>query len=466
MGFSLFHALGGAAEQYTKDVAKEQEQEMSMFTTELEAMYNKASERIKERSVSKKQLSDLGKQLVAQGLDETKAVGVLGLGAEEAKKFLDAAPKYVEAIRTSPTNPRSNFTINDLVTLADPEVTGVSLKEGIDNIVGIYAPMETSTDSAFQYSGRADTRGMQQRALANLARSTGMSIDELATTARGEVTYGDTPSVTYSSEYNMLGGAAVRKALAETEMTEDKARITAAEAGIADQLAGLKLQEAEMRLDVLGEQLIEKRAQNADWDTRKKQRDEKFQMDMANANANLTGTDLDNERKRIQNTYEEDNIKSTIDLRKEQIKDKLKTGETAADKLKVKDYLSDFQEAFTFSQQGTSVGKNLMWVNTPSGYSLQWNGSADAKNEYTEALGRFSAEFLRQNFMSVGYDQDAVAAVKMINPNLYNTITAASDAGQMRSNPYTPYRFTKDGKEQVGYYDEKANKFVLVKGLQ
>lgn len=465
MGFSLFHALGGAAKQYTKGVEREREQEMSMFTSELEALANSASERIKERTTTKRELAKIGKALVAQGLDEAKAVGILDMGAEEAKAFLKKAPAYVEAIRTSPTNPRSNFTINDLVTLADPETTGaMSLQEGVDNIMGIYVPDETKTDSAFAFSERADTRAMQQSALKNLSAITGMSPEELRATSAGDFEYGDTPSVAFSSEYNLLGGAEVRKALAEARRLEGQATITEAEAGVAGQLAGLKVNEAEMRLDVLDEQLTEKRAQNADWATRKKQRDEKFQMDMTNANATLTGKDLDNAEKRIRNEYAEKNIKTTIQLRQKQIDKELEKGETVADKLKVKDYLNDFQEAFTFSMKGTEVGKNLRWVNTPNGFSLEWIGSDESRATYQQELDNFSTEFLRQNWMSVGPDQDSIAAVKLINPNL--NIEAAADSATMRDNPFTPYRFKQGGVEKVGYYNDTDNKFVLVKGLQ
>jgi hypothetical protein len=233
MGFNFLSAAGGAAKKYSENVKKVRDNQMALFNDQMTRTLDSFDKAIADRTSKTTELKRIGRQLESMGLNTDQALVVLGGGADVAKETI----KKLEMARGA--DPQ--FNASDYITLANPEVTGMSLDDGISNIMGIVS--SESLPSAAPESQYRSVRGLQSGAYANLESQYGMSMDEIRNTAFGNFEYGATPSGTLSPKLDEAAGLALRK---------ERAAVTTAEvdAGAAQEMSDLRIRILESDADI------------------------------------------------------------------------------------------------------------------------------------------------------------------------------------------------------------------------
>jgi len=247
MGFSLFHALGGAAKKYSENTKAVREQQMALFNDTIQRTQESFDKAIADRTSKSTELRRLGKELQAMGLDVDQSLVVLGSGVDTAKETI----KRLQIAQGYATSKGDTFSAADYVTLANPEVTGLSLDEGIKNIMGIASstPMpEMGQDSKYR-----SVRNLQEGAMSNIEKQYGMSMDEIRNIAFGNLEYGDTPAGTISGKLYELEGLEMREKVAGVRSAEAGATVAEAQASVADRAedARVRILEADAKVKVI-----------------------------------------------------------------------------------------------------------------------------------------------------------------------------------------------------------------------
>jgi len=244
MAFSLFHALGGAAKKYSENTKAVREQQMALFNDTIQRTQDSFDKAIADRTSKATEMRRLGKELQAMGLDVDQSLVVLGGGVDTAKETI----KRLQIAQGYATSKGDKFSASDYVTLANPEVTGLSLDEGISNIMGIAsaAPMpEMGQESRYR-----SVRNLQEGAMSNMEKQYGMSMDQIRNIAFGNLEYGETPSGTISGKLYELEGLEMREKVAGVRSAEAGATVSEAEAGVAERTQAARLRILEADADV------------------------------------------------------------------------------------------------------------------------------------------------------------------------------------------------------------------------
>lgn len=182
MGFSIFSALGGAASQYTKQQDEQRKYALEQMRETSSRLQERFDTAIAERNKKKSEYEELGAQLTGMGLSEDQALVILQGGVDKAKEIVDRVPLAQKAIE--------GYSIKDIVTLTDPERTGMSLQEGINNLIGIASTKPLAPEQEYK-SGAANRAWERQKR--NLEEQYGMSYDEIRNIAYNNVERGALP---------------------------------------------------------------------------------------------------------------------------------------------------------------------------------------------------------------------------------------------------------------------------------
>lgn len=447
MGFSIFHALGGAAKQYVRDTEIDRERKHQMFTQELEDVYTTATKRIQDRNSSKQELVSLGKQLKNMGIEAGKVEALLDQGPEQAKQFISNAPKYIGALKAS----GKDINANDLLTLADPEYTGLpTVSEGVDNIMGIYAKSDTKPTKAVQ----------------RVAQRLGMEPAEVQAAVTGNYERGAVPSVSYTDDWYTMESIGMQKDIADLAKARSEAIIKGEEAKVSARLFGAEVIAKEQSAMLTVENVIKARNENANWTTiqsrSKKKFDEEmaaFQRDRAKHESSMTKAELDAEEQRIRNEYLERTIKADLAYTRAKTKD---VGDKPG--VNLKRYQSTFVVSLNAATALTKVGKYLKVVTDDDGnMSMKYIGDEDAREQAGKEMRNVTLQYLKGVFLTEGPQPQALSAAMSMNPFIDDAIVRATGPEQMVKYAYTPFKYKDDdGKMVVGYYDPELDKKVRV----
>lgn len=300
MGFSLFHALGGAAKQYSKTTAKVRDQQMDLFNRQMERTMESYDKAIAERKTKATELRSLGKQLQDMGLNSDQALVVLDNGVDAAKDTV----KRLQIAQGYATSKGDTFTASDYVTLANPEVTGMSLDEGIKNIMGI-ASTAPATEARPEESQYRSVRGLQAGSISSMEKQYGRSMDEIRNIAYGNLEYGATPAGQVSSKLYELEGLEMRGKVADVTTKEAGAQV--ATETVADQIKQSRLktkileadseyakQNAENKAKIIEQQVSEGQWNEDTREIKFAQMTEKHNRDMAAMEQTYKGNQLTN----------------------------------------------------------------------------------------------------------------------------------------------------------------------------
>lgn len=406
MAFNWLAAAGGAASKYSELRGEERDLELEMFKDNMKQLGESYRTAAKERTDQVAKLRKQAAELKAMGLDETRALGLMSMGDDAIAAFKERAPAIVQAARTNKDNPRTNFTINDLVTLTDPEATGLSLDEGINNIAGIYAsPEDYETDTAL--SSSRSVRRAQESTIAGMEDAYGMDMATIRAISSGRRVYGDAPSVTVSPELYSKEALELQKLGAETDIKESEAVIKGAEAGVADILIGQKVQKNTLDMQNVAEEVRKKYQDNEDFAERVRQRNEKFNTDQKNATTKQ-------ERDELELQYREEIILTDLEYTR------TRTANTGEDQSKpgvlTKRYADTFSSSWAQYVAPLEISKNLSYVSDgQGGFKPVWSGSDEAKAAYQLALDEFTQTFVKTSIAADGYSPAILAAAKQMN---------------------------------------------------
>jgi hypothetical protein len=282
MGFNMLWALGGAAEQYVEDKTAAQEAQRRVMEDVLKATQEKGMEAAATHSKNKAELRKLGKQLEQLGMDPDRALVVLDQGPAEAADII----KRLRVASGVAASSGKRFMANDYVELADPERTGLSMKDGINNITGILSkdsePYDTSGMSA-----------QQAAMIKTFEDSYGVSYGDLRKWASGDLEYGYTPSGTISGELYLEEGYKQEKLKGETEIVKSTSIIKGVDAATAQAITDKKMT------------LLDQQISAGEWDESTREQREadriaKHNADIAAANQRYKGENLDQALKVIE----------------------------------------------------------------------------------------------------------------------------------------------------------------------
>lgn len=448
MGFNLFHAIGGAAEQYTKMEDEKRRANLEDARETQRWIRDNAATAFQEYKTKKEDTKKLANSLKALGLDDDRTLGLIEYDPEKAKLFVEKAPAYLGALKQS----GKNITANDLITIADPEYTGVPLDEGLDNVVGIY----TASGEEF------DTTTPEGKAYAKLGRVLGMDPAEVMAISTGKLTTKRSgPAIGFSDEFLSMESLGLRSEMTALEKLKAETVQEQAEASVAGELAGIKLAKEGMGLDLLAEQITAKRNENADYQDNMRRIREKHDQDMLKA--------IDEDTKRdIELIYLSDSMAADLAYTRAQTKKAMRPDGTIDPGVALKRYQGTFAVGMNAATEMTELGKYLKMVPQPDGtYAAEYIGKPEARAQVADELKNVTLQFLKGVFATEGAQPAALSAAMSMNPMIDSAIEKVEGpegAKRMASNPFVPFRYKdpETGVPVVGYYDSELGKPVKV----
>lgn len=252
MGFSILSALGGAAKGYTdksNEMRKYALEQMRETSSRIQERFDKA---IADRTSQKADLEKVGSELRDLGLDTDQALVLLQQGGEKASAM---AERIRQARVYDPT-----LSPADIVQLSNPDVTGLSMEEGINNIIGIASSKPMAGGMEF---GSRSTQKHFDRMKSNLEQQYGMSYDQIRNIAYGNVERGALPTGTVATDKLYGREELEAKALrAQVRSAEAGATVAEVEAGSIEEMTDLRLRDfrskvkaGEFEADTLQEKL-------------------------------------------------------------------------------------------------------------------------------------------------------------------------------------------------------------------
>lgn len=383
MGFSIFSALGGAAEGYNKQSEEQRKYALEQMRETSSRLQERFDAAVADRRKKKSEYEQVGEQLKSLGLSDEQALVILQQGTETAQDIYKRVGLAKGALG-------DQYDTSTIVRLTDPSKTGMTLQEGINNLIGVAATGSAMPEPEFK-SRTANTAWERQKK--NLESQYGMSYDTIRSIAYGNVERGELPVGEMNVDNLYLPEQLeIRRAQQQLEM------------------GNLEIQERKINMETLGSyntaKLVEaqsraRQAQNVAntfWEDRERET-EKYNVDIQTAKNELS-------KSRIALKYYDEQLKADLDYRIAQAaKEEAELDSAGKDLLK----LNDIRDLYLKNTKDTLEGEFAGMYRQNSNGTFTFTGGTEGQAAFNARKRQLQLNFLETMGKRYGYTTNVLA---------------------------------------------------------